>query len=169
MLGMAWPVSRTRRADWITQMVIPDLNLVFMINLLCCFHLYSSAPEAALVIPSHRRVWVSHLAIVLWSSHLPNRLTQLRLQYPPEEFQQDLKADLCHGRVVPSLAQLIPDECMLRPRKLVKARRDTCVSKALTDEVSASGRHVSVFHAEDHGDFAVGEGGEEVDCMGGGG
>lgn len=108
------------------------------------------------------------LTIVLRRRHLPNRITQLSLQHPSKQLQQDLKADLCNRRIISSLAKLIPDERMLCPRKLMETRCHFCGPQGLPDGIAAGGWYVGVFHAKDHGHFAVFEGGEEVDCGRGG-
>jgi hypothetical protein len=93
---------------------------------------------------------------------LPIRLPQIRLKHPPKHLQKNLEASLGDRRIIPPFAQLIADESVLRPRKLVEAEDDACVAKLFADEIAAGVGDVGVFDAEDHGHFAF-EGGEEVE------
>lgn len=87
---------------------------------------------------------------------------QLRLQNPPKHFHQNLKTNLCHRRIVSSLAQLIPDKRVLRPRKLVPAKRHPGFPQALADEIAPGGGDVRVLDAEDEGEFGGSGGGDEL-------
>lgn len=98
---------------------------------------------------------------------------KVRLQHPPKHLHQHLKTNLGNGRVIPPLAQLIPDKRVLRPRKLVPAKRHPGIAQALADEVPAGRWDVRVLDAEDEGQLGgAGWGGElreEVEGVGGGG
>lgn len=98
---------------------------------------------------------------MLWLWRLPNRRPQIRLKHSGEQLQQNFEADLCHSRVIPALAELVPDERVLRPGELVEASNDARFAHGLADEVAALGGDVGVLDAEDHGALGVGEGGEE--------
>lgn len=81
--------------------------------------------------------------------------SKVRLENPAEELKQDLEADLCDGRVVAALAQLVPDEGVLRPGELVKAEDDARVAQLGADEVAPGVGHVGVLDAEDQGHLAA--------------
>lgn len=106
---------------------------------------------------------------MLWLWCLPHRHPQIRLEHSSEQLQQNLKADLCHGGVISALAELVPDEGVLRPGELVEAGNDAGFAHGLADEVAALGGNVGVLDAEDHGALSVGEGVEERDGRFGGG
>jgi len=99
---------------------------------------------------------------------LPIMIPQIRLQHPPKQLEQNLKARLCNSRVIPSLAELVADESVLRPCKLVEAEDYAGIAQLLADQVSSCVRHVGVFEAEDQGDFAL-ELGEKVEGVRAGG
>lgn len=106
---------------------------------------------------------------MLWLWRLPHWRPQIRLKHSSEKLQQNLKADLCHGRVIPALAELVPNEGVLRPGELMEAGNDASFAHGLADEVAALGGDVGVLDAEDHGALGVGEGVEEGDGRFGGG
>jgi hypothetical protein len=89
---------------------------------------------------------------------------EICLENPPKQFEKDLKAGFGNGRVVTPLAQLITDEGMLRPGKLVEAKDDSRLTKLLSDEVAAGVGDVRVLDAEDHCHLAP-ELGEQIDCV----
>src|SRR5688572_3160665 len=139
-------------------------NLVFMT--ICSVHLQSLISSHIL---NFGRISLSayrykvHSAIMLRRGNLANRLPQLRLQNPPKQLQQNLKANLGDRGVISSLTQLIPYKRMLRPRELMEARGHTSFAHGGSDQVAAGRGNVGVFDAEDHGDFAVSERGKEGD------
>lgn len=106
---------------------------------------------------------------MLWLWCLPHWRPQIRLKHSGEQLQQNFEADLCHGGVIPALAELISDEGVLRPGELVEAGNDVRVAHGLADEIAALGGDVGVLDAEYHGALGVGEGGEEGDGRVGGG
>jgi hypothetical protein len=58
--------------------------------------------------------------------HFPNsssRLAQITPQRSPKQFQQHLKANVRNHRIVPALARLISDECMLCVCDFVETER----------------------------------------------
>jgi hypothetical protein len=88
--------------------------------------------------------------------------TQVRLERAREQLQQHLEADLGDGRVVAALAELVADEGVLRPGKLVEAKDGASVAQLLADQVPARVGHVRVLDAKDHGHLAL-ELGEPVE------
>ena len=84
------------------------------------------------------------------------------LENPPKQLEKDLEANFGNGRVITPLAQLIADEGVLRPGKLVEAKDDPRVTKFLSDEIAAGVGDVRVLDAEDHCHFAP-ELGEQID------
>lgn len=97
----------------------------------------------------------TNLTDVLHLLLLPRSLTQVRLQHPSKSLQQYLEADLGDGWIVPSLAQLVPDERMLRPRELVEAECHSGFSELGADQITTGVGHVCILDAKDQGYFAV--------------
>jgi len=85
----------------------------------------------------------------------PIPLSQIRLEHAPKQLQQHLEADLGDGRVVAALAELVADEGVLRPRKLVEAENDARVPELPADQVAPAVGDVRVLDAEDHGHLAL--------------
>lgn len=102
----------------------------------------------------------------LWHLSLPR--PQIRLEHPPKHLQQHLKAHLCHRRVVSSLAQLVADKRVLRPRKLVKARHHAGLAHLGANQIPARVGDVRVLDAENHGHLAL-EAGKVVERVRAGG
>lgn len=50
--------------------------------------------------------------------------SEINLQRPSKQLQQHLKTRLGNRRIVAPLAQLVPDERMLRPGELMEAKDD---------------------------------------------
>lgn len=102
--------------------------------------------------------------------HRPVAGAQVRLEHAPEQLEQDLEADLCDGRVVAALAQLVADEGVLGPGELVKAEDDAGLAQLGPDQVTSGVGHVRVLDAEDHGHLAAaafGQPREPVERVGG--
>lgn len=95
---------------------------------------------------------------------LPITIPQLRLQHPPKLLQQHLEADLGDGRVISSLAELVPDKRVLRPGELMEAKDYPGLAKLLANEITTGVGNVGVFDAKDHGDLTS-DTGEEVECV----
>jgi hypothetical protein len=75
-------------------------------------------------------------------------------QRPSKQLLQHLKANPTQSRIVPPLTQLIPDKRMLRPRWLVKRKRNARLMQRLADQIASLGRHVIVHLAKDHDELA---------------
>jgi len=68
--------------------------------------------------------------------HFPDpfsRLAQITPQCSPKQFQQHLKANVRHHRIVSALAQLVSDECMLRMCDFVETERHARIVQGLAD------------------------------------
>jgi hypothetical protein len=77
--------------------------------------------------------------------------SEITIQRPAKQFQQDLEADACQSRIIAAFAQLVANESVLSPRHLVEAEGRACVVEGLADEVAALGWDVVVSFAEDLG------------------
>ena len=80
---------------------------------------------------------------------------KLGLQDPPKCLQQDLEADFGDGGIIPPLAELVSDECVLCPGKLVPAECDSGFPELGADQVAPCVRHMGVFDAKDQGDLTT--------------
>jgi len=104
----------------------------------------SHTPEARLIPP---------LTNMLHPAYLPLPLPELRPEHPPKQLEQDLEARLGDGRVVPPLAELVPDEGVLGPGELVPGEDAAGLAELGADEVPPGVGHVGVADAEDEGGF----------------
>lgn len=91
---------------------------------------------------------------------------QIRLERAVEQLQQDLEANLCDMRIVPSLAELITDKGMLRVGKLMETEGCVGGTQLGPNEISSSVWDVRVLDAEDHGDLGGAQAREEVERVG---
>lgn len=96
--------------------------------------------------------------------HCPVPLSQINLQRTSKQLEQNLKASLGNSRIISALGQLIPNEGMLRPSKLMEAEDDTCIAEFLPNQITTCIVDVGVFDAEDEAYFAF-EFGKEIDCV----
>jgi hypothetical protein len=80
---------------------------------------------------------------------LPTPRPKVRPQHAPEQLGQHCEADARDGGVVAPFTQLVADEGVLRPRRLVEREDNARLVQRLADEVAARGRHVVVHFAED--------------------
>lgn len=105
-------------------------------------------------------------------------LAQIQLQGPSKQFQQHLKARLGYGRVIPALAEFIPDKSIyvvvsralpissdgswkyslyiyailtLGPGNLIETKENTLIMQGLADQITALWRDVVVVFTEDLG------------------
>jgi hypothetical protein len=92
---------------------------------------------------------------MLWWWDFTVLSSQIGLEDTTKEFQQDLEADLGNGRIVATLAELVPDESMLRPGELVEASNDTSLTELSTNKIAASVGDMSILDAKDHGNLSL--------------
>lgn len=80
---------------------------------------------------------------------------QVSLEHPAKELEEHLEADLCDGRVVAALGELVADEGVLGPGELVEAGGDAGLAELGADEIATGVGDVGVLDAKDHGDLAL--------------
>lgn len=89
---------------------------------------------------------------------------QVDLEGSAEQLQEDLEASLRDCGVVATLAELIADERVLSPGKLVEAKDDAGLAQLGTNQVATDIWHVSVLEPEYQGHLAL-EITKEVDSV----
>lgn len=80
---------------------------------------------------------------------------QVGLERAAKQLEQDLEADLCDGRVVAALAELVADEGVLGPGELVEAEDGAGLAQLEPDQVAPGIGYVRVLETEDHGHLAL--------------
>lgn len=90
-----------------------------------------------------------YLANVLGRCNRPIFGPKVRLEHASKDLLQDLETNLGDGRVVTPLAELVPDEGVLGPGKLMEAKDDAGFTELGANEVATRIRHVGVLDAED--------------------
>ena len=93
---------------------------------------------------------------------IPLFCSQIRLEDPAEDLEEDLEAGFGDGRVVAPLAELVADEGVLGPGELVPVEGDARGAHLGANQVAPGVGDVGVADAKDHGGLAS-QVGEEVE------